>query len=46
MVELAEHCTGDVARHGVAIAMPVTHDAEQASVAYDAAVEDTFPLSD
>lgn len=26
--------------------MPVTHDAEQASVAYGAAAEDIFPLSD
>jgi hypothetical protein len=28
------------------IAMPVTHEAEQVPVAYDAAVEDTFLLSD
>lgn len=46
VVGLAEHCSAAVARQGVVTAMPVTRDAEQAFVAYDAALEGTFPLAD
>lgn len=43
---LAEHCSAAVARQGAVTAMPVTRDAEQAFVAYDAALKGIFPLAD